>query len=184
MHLAVLREVGGEALCAACFPQVVQLGLQRLGELVDQAHQVVVGARLPAPAGVDGEVAQDLQVLGDLLHDTRATHLDHYLAAVVQRRGVRLSDRPGGQGNGLEIRERFLYSLAELLGDEVAHGVARNEWGGVLELGQLGLVVGAQQIGARREYLSELDERRGELLERQAHVLGLRVGLRTTLVAE
>ena len=184
VHLVVLREVRREALRVASLAQVVQLGPQRLGELVGQPDDVVVAGRLPVPAGMHSHVSQYLQVLCDLLHDAGPAHLDDHLGAVEQRGSVRLTDRRCGQRDDLEARERGLGVVTELVGDELADRVAGHGRRGVLQLGQLDLVLGTEQVRARREDLPELDERRAELLERQPYVLWLRVGLLARLVAE
>lgn len=72
-----------------------------------------MSGRLPVPAGMRGEVLEDLQILLDLLDNARPAHLDHDLRAVVQRRGVRLPDRGGGQRGEVKARKRLLGNPAE-----------------------------------------------------------------------
>jgi len=70
---------------------IIEFGPQRIGELLGDTHQLVVGGRLPSPTGADREIAQNLQIPLDEFDNMRSAHLDYYVGLVVHRRGVRLS---------------------------------------------------------------------------------------------
>ena len=98
-------------------------------------------------------------------------HLDDDALAALERRGMHLADRPGGERLGIDAREHVLPRHAKLLlhdGDDLFLGHRRHV---VLELRELGDELGRQQVGPRGEDLAELRERRPELLERRAQAL-------------
>jgi hypothetical protein len=113
----------------------------------------------------------------------RAAHLDHHLGAVGQGRRADLADRRRGQRRGVEAGENPRDGPAHLgPQDRLDRGGQGRDL--ILELGELGLVVGRQQVGAGGEDLAELDGGGSQFLERQAQVLGPGVGPRPARVAE
>jgi hypothetical protein len=93
---------------------------------------------------------------------------------------VHLRDRAGRERIGVDVRERVLPRHAQL-GLEHCHDLGlRERRHVVLQPGELGDVLGREQIGARREHLAELREGRAELLERLAQAAGT-VGRRPVL---
>ena len=100
-----------------------------------------------------------------------ALHLDDHAVAALERRGMHLADRPGGERLRIDAREHVLPRDAELLlhdRDDLFLGHRRHV---VLELRELGDELGRQQVGPRGEDLPELRERRPELLECRAQAL-------------
>ena len=79
---------------------------------------------------------------------------------VGQRRPVHLADRGRGDRALVEAEERLLDREPELGADHGLDLVERNGRDVVLELAQLGDDVRRDDVGARREQLAELDERR------------------------
>jgi hypothetical protein len=112
--------------------------------------------------------AQQGDVAGDLLLDVGAQHLDHHLAAAVQRGRVHLGDAGRGQRRGVEGRRRPRHGAAERLLDQRARHVAVERRHAVLQQGQLLGDVGRHQVAAGRQDLPELDEDRAQFLQRQA----------------
>src|SRR6266480_3604712 len=141
---------------------------------MDQADDVVLFSYRPAPAGCGGQVAQDMEVLIDLLDHAGTLHLDHNRRAIGQFGAVYLSDGGRGQWHGFEGREYLVDRPPELALDDRGHRFRLQRRGSILKLRQLDLVGRWQQIGAGREDLSELDKGRSQLFQRAADVLRTR----------
>ena len=102
----ITGKIGAEALSVPPLLDVIGLGPQRMRKLVDQADDVVLLRHRPAPAGVRGQIAQDLQVLFDLVGDGGPLHLHHHRGAVSQGGGVHLADRRRRQWSRIETAEQ------------------------------------------------------------------------------
>ena len=87
---------------------------------------------------------------------------------------MHLADRRGGERLLVELEEQPLDRLAELLLDHALDLRERERPHVVLEAAQLGDDVRRDDVGARREQLAELDERRPELVEHLAQVAAAR----------
>ncbi len=120
---------------------------------------------LPALASASGQVLDDLQVQFDLLGRTGTTHFDDHVRPVVEGGRVYLADRSGRQRLEVEAGEDLGGGRAELGPDGLFDDVRCNSDRVVLELGQFGLKIGRQQVGARRKDLPELDKRRAKSFE-------------------
>jgi hypothetical protein len=79
---------------------------------------------------------------------------------------MHLGDRGGGDGLVVESGEQALDRLAQLGFDQRARPGAGKGRQTVLQARQIGGDLLAQEIGARREELAELDEARPQLVER------------------
>jgi hypothetical protein len=177
LYVGLVGEVAREPLGVTPLREVVQLGAELPRELLRDADHVHACRRLPPATGAGGAVLQDLEVLLHLLDRAGAADLDHDLGSVVQQRRVRLPDRGGREGVGPERGEGPVDAAAQLaLHDLSDHGAGYGR-ACVLELGQLAAVLGPQQVASRGDDLADLDERRPELLQRQAELARRRVWL-------
>jgi hypothetical protein len=164
-------EVGGEALGVGGLGDIVELGPQRVAELAGESGHVVAAGPVDPAAGGSRQPLEDGQVVVDPFDDAGPADLDDDLGAVVQQAGVRLADRRRGDRLRVDPPESVEATCAlQLVAQDRGNG--RPGLGGrpVLEPGQLGLVVGGQEIGAGRHDLAELDEGGPEVLEREAYV--------------
>lgn len=158
-------EALGKSLGASSLPNVVQLGFEGLRELLGEADDVVLLGDFPVAARGEGEVLKNLQVLRHLLGDPGAAHLHDHLGPVEQSGRVDLPDRGRGERRRVEAREDFFDRSSELLDDDVPNDLGRDRRRLVLKMRELAEVLGGQKIGAGRENLAELNERRAQLAE-------------------
>ena len=105
---------------------------------------------------------------GEILLDIRPEHLDRDEVALGGDRAVDLCDRGGADRLLVDMGEDFLQGLLQPQLDRLAHFLERSGGEIVLERRQVARRLGTDQIGPRRERLSELDRRRPEFLERLA----------------
>src|SRR5947209_11044163 len=84
---------------------------------------------------------------------------------------MHLADRRGCQRRAVEQPEDGFHGPPQLRFDDRDHHLGLQGRRRILELGELDLVRGRQQVGSRREDLPQLDEGRAELLERCANML-------------
>ena len=137
-------------------------------ELVDEAADVDEVERahtlLRDPCGL----VEEREIRLDLARRTRALHLHRDAVAVRQHGAVHLSDRRRRDRRLLELEEEPLDLEPELGLDHGAGLCERERTNVVLELPQLCDDVGRNDVGARRQQLPELDERRPELVEHLA----------------
>ena len=151
----------------------VQLAMQRVRQV--REHRLHVDHLLQPRAVTDllGEDLEQRQVLFDLLLRVGTLDLHHDLLAVRERRAMHLGDRAGGERLRLDVVEHVLPRHAQLLLHD-AHDLLLGERRHVvLQRRELLDVLGRQQVGARRQDLAELRERRTQLLERGAQALAL-----------
>jgi hypothetical protein len=147
---------------------------------------------------------QVLHVGAHRVVDARVLDLDRDVAAVVEAAPVDLSDRGGGDGGGVELGERAIDGLAQVLLDHLSHPLVRDRRRRVAQRGELRLELLAvllrhQPEVEEREHLPDLHrgalhpaEHRDDLLRgldlapleglvgallRPDHVRGLRAGL-------
>ena len=84
---------------------------------------------------------------------------------------MHLADRRGGDRLALELEEQPVERVAEVLLDHLLGLLERERPHVVLQPAQLGDDVRRHHVGAGREQLAELHERRPELVEHLAQVL-------------
>ena len=123
---------------------------------------------------------EDLQVLLDLGGHAGPLHLDHHRRPVPQGGGMDLADGRRRQWDLVEIAEDGADRPTELRLDDRTNQVGLQRRSRILQFCQLELVDGRQQIGASREDLAELDERRTKLFQRSPDVLRPRQRLLVT----
>ncbi len=121
------------------------------------------------------QIGQHVEIAFDVFLDMGALHLDNHAHAIVQLRGIGLADGGRRARHRLERREDFFRRRAQFARDDLRDGVVRNPRHGVLQFGKFGDVRRRQQVGARAQNLTKLDEGHAEVLARHAKMLGLRV---------
>ena len=150
---------------------VVELLPDRAGELVDELARVDEVERPDPFPGEPRGLVEEPEVGLDLLRRARPLHLDRDPASVRQGRAVHLADRRGRDRRRLEVEEQPLERVPELLLDHALGLLERERPHVVLQPAQLDDDVGRHHVGPRREELSELHERRPELVEHLSQVL-------------
>lgn len=183
-HPRRVGELLREPFGVAGLLQVVQLGTQRAGELLHQPGQVVLPDGIPAPVGAVGEVAENVQVFMHLRDHAGPAHLHDDLGAVVKSCRVRLPDGRRRQRHRVELGEHVLWVGAELFTEHVPNALPRCRGDVVLQFGELGDPCRGEQIVPGGEDLAQFHERRPELLQRDPHMLGVRVGVLLPGVSE
>ena len=170
-HLLVAGEVAVERLGVARLVAVVQLEPDRARELVDELLGIHELERLHPLAEQPRRLVEEPEVGLDLLGRGRALHLDRDLAAVGQDGAMDLADRRRRERREVELEECPIHAQVELCLDDVAHVLEGNRRGVVLEAAQLRDDVGRHHVRTRRQELTELDERRPELVQHHAEPL-------------
>ena len=169
--MRVAGEVPVEVLRVAALLPVVELLPDRAGELV---HELAGVDEVERPDPFPGEprgLVEEAEVGLDLLRRARALHLDRDPASVRQRRAVHLADRRRRHRRRLEVEEQPLERVPELFLDHALGLLERERPHVVLQPAQLDDDVGRHDVGPRREELSELHERRPELVEHLSQML-------------
>ena len=168
MDALVVPEVPPKRLGVPSFARVVELAADLLRELVDELVRVdeVEGAN--ALLDHAGGLVEQREVGVDLPRRVGSLHLDRDAVPVRQDGAVHLADRRRRDRPLLELDEELLELEPELALDDLADRGERHGPHVVLEPAQLGDDVRRHDVGARREQLPELDERRAELVEQLA----------------
>ena len=118
-----------------------------------------------------GRPVEEIEVALEGELDARPQHLDRDLAAVGGDGEMHLGDRGSGNRRVVEAGEQRVERLAELgLDDSPGFGAGEGRQV-VLQLRQVGSDPFAQEIGAGRQGLAELDEGRAHLLQRRRQPL-------------
>src|SRR5262249_26426200 len=136
-----------------------------LREQLDERGRVGERRDRDASDEVRGDPRHGPDVTAYETRDPGALHLDHYLLATRQARGVHLRDRRGGDRLLLEPGEGALERRPEILLDDPPdepEGLRRDLRAAALELVDQ---LGREEAVARRHDLAELDVRRAQPLE-------------------
>ncbi len=159
----VLCQVAPEERGVPRLGAVVQLVGQRALELLHHAHHVhpLAGGGVPGEEG--GQLAEELEVLHQLLTHARALHLHHHRPPVAQLGGVHLPQARAPQRLGVEGGEQLPQPPTQLLLDQLLHLGQGDRLHVVLQPRELAHILGRQHVGARGEHLAELHVRRPEL---------------------
>ena len=165
LDVPVAGEVPVEGLCVLGLDPVVELLTKRTPELVDELLRVDEVERADAVLGDLRGLVEETEVGLDLPRRRRPLHLDRDPATVREHRRVHLADRGGGDRRLVELEEKPLDRLSELLLDHLPHLRERDGRHLVLELSELDDDVRRHDVGPRRQELAELDEGRPELVE-------------------
>ena len=155
------------------FVPEVQLAVERFGQVLEHGFEVDHRLQTRPVARLLGEHLEQREVLLDQATGLGTLHLDHGLLAVREDRAVDLGDRARGERLGLDVLEDVFPRHAELLLHHEDDLLLRQRRHVVLELRQLLDEFRRQEVGPRRQDLSELAEGGPELLERLAHPLCL-----------
>ena len=141
-----------------------QLQPEALEHLEQRAHQRITGLASDQLQ----QRLQQIEIDGDPPLDPWSQHLHCHITTVVRRGPVHHGDRSPPDGLGVEGLERIVERHAELVFDDGRHRGQRDHRPGV-ETGPelIGHVV-AEHSRRRTDQLAVLQERRAELLERQA----------------
>src|SRR5690606_24842128 len=145
----------------------VQLVEDRLFVIAHHFHRAQPAAFPGYPLQRAGGQVQPLDILMDDVFDARAHHLHHHFTAIVQAGGMHLCYRGRRQRCLGKLGEGVFYGDAQLLLDPPARQFGRERWNLVLQEGQLGGNVIRQQVAPGGKDLTELDEYRAQILERQ-----------------
>ena len=160
------RRVGG-------LDAVVDLGVDELAKVVDDRDEIDVAAeRRDQPRQRRRVGAQDVQVERDDRLAAGPLHLDRHLPAVEERRLVDLPERRRRHRLARDLRVDLRDRHAELGLEDRERGVVGKRRHAVLQPLQLGEVLGGQQVGARREGLSRLDDGGAEARDQRRQLGG------------
>ncbi len=168
MDALVVSEVPSKRLGVPSFARVVELAADLLRELVDELVRVDEVEGADAFLDHAGGLVEQREVGVDLARRVGPLHLDRDAVPVRQDGAVHLADRGRRDRPLLELDEELLELEPELALDDLAHRGERHGPHVVLEPAQLGDDVRRHDVGAGREQLPELDERRAELVEQLA----------------
>jgi hypothetical protein len=166
----VARPVAAEAVGVAALRAVVELEPDRPRELVDEVARVDEVERADPLLGQTRSLIEEREVGLDLARCAGTLNLDGDLPAVGQRGAVDLADRRRGDRCGVEVEKRALEREIELGLDHLLDLLERERPHVVLEPAELHDDVGRHDVRSRREQLTELHERRAELVEHLAQV--------------
>ena len=149
---------------------VVELLTERARELVDDLATVDEVERMDPLLDESRGLLEQLDVALDLARGVRPLNLDRDLLPVRKHRAVHLSDRGSRHRHLVELEEEATDRLLQILGDHPLD-IGEREWRHVvLEATQLDDDVLRDDVGSRGEELTELDERRPELVEHLAEM--------------
>jgi len=171
-HVSVLAELAQDARDldhVVGLHAEVELLDDRLGEELDERGGIGERRDLDAPDQVRREPGHDAQVAAHELADRRSLDLDHDLLAGGEARRVDLCDGGRGEGRRRDPVEGLLERAGEVLLEHAADG--REVLGGDLVAAtlELGHELDGEEPLAARDDLRELDVRRPESLDREAH---------------
>ena len=172
--MRVAGEVAVERLRVPPLEPVVELLPDLPRELVDERVRVDEVERAHALLHEPRRLVEQHEVGLDLPRRAGTLHLDGDALPVRERRAVHLADRRRRDRHRIELEEQPLDRVAELLLDHALGLLERERPHVVLEAAQLGDDVRRHDVGARREQLPELHERRPELVEQLAQMLAAR----------
>ena len=165
-HVRMTGEVPVERVGVTRLLAVVELLAHGAGELVDEPLRVDEVERADAFLRDLRRLVEQGEVRLDLPGRARALHLHGDAAAVGENGLVHLADGGGGDRLLDELDEQPLDRLAQLLQDHLLDLRERERADVVLELSQLDDDVRRDDVRPRGEELTELHERRAELVER------------------
>ncbi len=174
LHVRVAGEVAVERLRVAALEPVVELLPDLPRELVDEPTRVDEVERADTLLHELRRLVQEDEVGLDLTRCVRTLHLHRHGAAVRKRRAVHLSDRRCRNRHRVEIEEEAFDRVPQLLLDHALRLFERERTHVVLERPQLDDQVVRDDVGPHGQKLSELHERRPELLQHLPQVLAAR----------
>ena len=155
---------------------VIQLGHQRPAELLEHADRVHVPGGAAEPIEQRRDFVEGVEIFQDTVLDTGPLHLDRDPASAAEHGAVHLPERGRGDRRRIEFHEGLRHANAEFLLDNPFDIRIWKRSEVILQPRQRVEVGLRQQVRARREQLSELDERRTERLQIAGEGLGSRDG--------
>jgi hypothetical protein len=168
-------EIGGEAYEIVRFAAVVELLRESPPEFRDRPHEVELPSRRCVVIEELGDVFHRREVLGETFADVRALYLDGHLASIAKFGAMHLAQRGGCERLGLECREPFRDAEPEIVLNQPLDIGKRKRLDAVLQPPEGFEVRRRQQVRARRQQLTELDERGTEALEIGREFLRFRI---------
>ena len=176
-HSRVVGEVAAKLLLILPLVGEVELAQQRAAELAHHGEWLVGSQSRRMRLQQFRECLHDLHISRGLFGHASTAHFDHHALAGVQQCGMNLRDGGGGERFVLETGKELLNGQAEFFfnrGACHAGGVGRHVG---LQLGEFLGQLGAEQISARAEHLTELDKGGAKFRQRHAHPGRLRHAL-------
>jgi hypothetical protein len=162
------QRIAGSSRCSSGFTAEVHLLAHGPSEFVDQLEHRERKEVSRALVQAARDRGHDVQVAADDLGETWPPDLHRDGLPRAQPRSVHLRDRGGGERRFVELREEIRHRLLELTLDLVLCIQGEKSGRAVLEVPQLPGQRHAYHVGTAGEELTELDERRAQLLEREA----------------
>ncbi len=167
----IVAEILAQLLGRGGFHTKVHLDAHYVGEGADRLDRLQPAkARLRALDQFSHPV-EEIEIALERRLDARSQHLDSDVTAVGRNGEMDLCDRGGGDRLIVETREQGVDRLAELALDRGARLASRKGRQMVLQPRQVGRDPFAQEIGAGRQRLAELDEARAHVLQRRRQPL-------------
>ena len=168
----VAGELRRDPLDQSSFPHEVLLAADGPGELRHELTEAVERGVRPVTLRQRGEVGQDGQVGLDDGREPGTPNLDGDDIPGSQRGPVHLGNRGSRQRYRVELEEEIIDALSQRLLNRAFRDARRQRWHSVLQKRELGDDLRRQQVRVGAQGLTELHERRSELLERQAEADG------------
>ncbi len=150
----ILAELGGGGRLEA----QIHLEIDRLREGLDDLDRLQSAQRRPGPLDQLGQPAEQVEVAGKGAGDPRTQDLDRDLAPVGRHREMDLRDRGRGDRGFVETREPAVERRRELRFDQRPRLVPGKGRQAILQAREILGDLLAQQIGAGRKQLAELDK--------------------------
>ena len=167
-------EIRGEPLDVVRLDREIELPLQRAGELTRQFRSAGSAAHRAFPTrSTERDVERRRRSASTFGADPRATNLQHDRRAVLQAGAMHLRNRRGALGRGVRARLNASNGERPSVRVKFRQQARRTEPAARrCAASRTPRSMRREKIDARRQQLAELDERRPELLEREADALG------------
>src|SRR5262249_36869446 len=153
-----LHERVAEKCDVGGFATIVELRQQHIFELPKQFPCVVLLEDRKMGRPCIDQACQNLEIDLNEVVNARLANFEHHLATVEQPRGVHLRDRSTPYGRERKRCKEPIGSSAQIVFNDLSDTVCRQRSHVVLQFGKFLTIDVGEQIAARRERLSELDE--------------------------
>ena len=170
-HAEIVGKVAGEALRVAGLHGEIELALERAAQLADHLDGAVAPQLGPFLLDQKGEMLEDPQVGVDLCDDTGTANLQDDRRAVGELGPMHLRDGGGGVRLAIEIDEHGERRPAERLLDLRQELLEWHRGHAAVQPAELFDPSRGEKVLSGREHLTQLDEGRPELLQRESYAL-------------